>query len=141
MILGSVAKQHRIDLTLTRSHAQIDLSGDIDILAEPPVRRLFQSLEQVRSDVYVNLAAVTFMDCAGLKPLIEATRIRSDLRLGPVVITSCSVPVLRLLDALGIDSFATPGSLARRLQVDASGDPHPDSAGPHEVPRMGSSLV
>jgi anti-anti-sigma factor len=152
MSLGSVAKQHRIDLTLKRSHAQIDLSGDIDILAEPSVRRLFQSLEQVRSDVCVNLAAVTFMDCAGLKPLIEATRIRSKLRLGPLVITSCSVPVLRLLDALGIDgvpvldvqgwdSFAAPGSLARRLQVDASGDPHPDSAGPHEVARMGSSLA
>jgi anti-anti-sigma factor len=133
MILGSVAKQHRIDLTLKRSHAQIELSGDIDILARPPIRRLFQSLEQIRSNVCVNLAAVTFMDCAGLEPLIEATRRRCDLRQGPVLITSCSRPVLRLLDALGIDgvpgldvnawdSLATPvGSLARCLQVETIG--------------------
>ena len=95
---------HRIDLTLGRSHAQIDLSGDIDMVAAPHIRQLFRSLEQIRSDIRVDLAKVTFMDSAGLKPLIEATRSRRDLHLGPVLIGPCSRPVLRLLDALGIDA-------------------------------------
>src|ERR1700712_1022806 len=97
-------RSHRIDLTLSRSYAQVDLSGEIDMLTAPQLSSLFGSLEQIHNDVRVNLAEVTFMDTAGLWPLIEATRSRRQLQLGPVLIGPCSRPVLRLMHLLGIDA-------------------------------------
>jgi anti-anti-sigma factor len=97
-------KSHRIDLTLGRSRVLVELGGEIDLLAAPDLRQLLGSLHRLHSDVCLDLAAVSFMDTAGLEPLIEATRDRRDLKLPPLSLRNCSGPVLRLLDVVGIDS-------------------------------------
>jgi anti-anti-sigma factor len=99
-------KSHRIDLTLGRSRVLVELSGEIDLLAAPDLRHLLDSLHRLHSDVCLDLAAVSFMDTAGLEPLIEATRVRRDRKLPPLSLRNCSGPVLRLLDIIGIDPDA-----------------------------------
>ena len=51
-------KGHRIDLTLGRSHAQVELSGEIDMVTAPHLEHLFDSLQRIRSDIHINLAKV-----------------------------------------------------------------------------------
>ena len=103
IVMQPPAKAYSIDLTLRRDRVQIVLSGDIDLAAAASLRTLFDSLHLIHSDIGVHLAAVTFMDSAGLAPLIDATRDRRH-RLAPTLhIGSYSTPVLRLFKALGMD--------------------------------------
>jgi anti-anti-sigma factor len=106
MTIFASPKSHRIDLTLGRSRVLVELSGDIDILAAPDLGQLLDSLHHIHGDVCLDLAAVTFMDTAGLEPLIETTRVRRDRKLSPLNLRNCSVSVLRLLDVIGIDPEA-----------------------------------
>jgi anti-anti-sigma factor len=96
---------HSVDLLLRNGSAVVRLAGDIDMVAAEDLSRLMQSLDRLTTAaVHVDLADVRFLDSSGLQPLIEATRRRRVVRLPPVIIGECSVAVLRLLHALGIDA-------------------------------------
>jgi anti-sigma B factor antagonist len=95
---------HRVDLVLRNGSALVRLGGDIDLLAAADLSRTLESLDRLAtSQVEVDLAEVRFLDCAGLEPIIEATRRRRTAQLPPVLIGQCSQAVLRLLRAASID--------------------------------------
>ena len=104
IVMQPPAKGYSIDLTMCRDLVQIALSGDIDLATAASLRTLFDSLQLIHSDICVHLAAVTFIDSAGLEPLIDATRDRRHPLSPKLRIGSYSTPVLRLLKALGMDT-------------------------------------
>lgn len=61
----------------------LHLTGEIDYAVSPELRReLDRRSAQPPHQVVVDLSAVTFMDCSGLRPLLEArARIGDGLRL------------------------------------------------------------
>ena len=90
----------------SKSASIIRVTGDLDLdTAAPLRRRLQQAGASVRGDVIVDLSAVTFLDCAGVRPLLEAQISLEDrLRL-----RAASLPVLRLLQLTGLAGlFSTP---------------------------------
>ena len=104
IVMPPPAKGYSIDLTLGRDLVRVALSGDIDLAAAASLRTLFDSLHLIHCDICVNLAAVTFMDSAGLQPLIDDARDRRHCPAPTLQISSCSTPVLRLLRALRMDT-------------------------------------
>ena len=83
----------------------IRLAGELDVAAIPDLTRLLDEAVAVESPkvVVVDLAQVTFIDCAALDPLLEA-RDRLD---GRFRLQNPSRPVLRLLSLLDLSSLAT----------------------------------
>jgi len=54
------------------------LTGELDLGAIPDLRRLLQPPPtDAQWNVVVDLSAVTFMDCAGLRPLLETQAVAS----------------------------------------------------------------
>lgn len=105
-ISGSVAYKfgtHKFDLTLGRATAHVRLAGEIDSASAADLTRLLASLDRLFSmTVEVDLAGVTFLDTAGVHPLIEATRRRESAALPALVIGECSRPARYLLDVAGL---------------------------------------
>jgi len=82
----------------------IRLAGELDLAAVPSLTRLLDEAAEVeRVTVVVDLSQVTFIDCAGLGPLLAA-RDRLD---GRFRLCNPSPPVLRLLSLLGLSPMAT----------------------------------
>ncbi|HEX4431800.1 MAG TPA: STAS domain-containing protein [Frankiaceae bacterium] len=95
-------KEHRLELAFVRDRAEVRILGEIDVLAAPDLTRLLESLDLLATTVHVDLGPVTFIDSAGLKPLIEATRRRRRDAMPPLVFDACSRQVRRLLDCAGL---------------------------------------
>jgi anti-anti-sigma factor len=70
-------------ITQRRPTPVLHLSGDIDYAVCPKLRReLDRRSAQPPDQIVVDLAGVTFMDCSGLRPLLEVQeRIGDRLRL------------------------------------------------------------
>jgi anti-anti-sigma factor len=81
--------------------AVVALTGELDVLTAPDVRRVLQDAG-ADGDVVVDLSEVTFIDCSNLGTLLEArNRLGSRLSL-----RACSRPVQRLLALTGLcDAF------------------------------------
>lgn len=62
--------------------ATLTLSGELDLLTAPILRSRLHEAASDAGELVVDLSAVTFMDCAGLEPLLEARiYLRGRLRL------------------------------------------------------------
>ena len=62
--------------------ATLTLSGELDLLTAPILRSRLHEAASGAGELVVDLSAVTFMDCAGLEPLLEARiYLRGRLRL------------------------------------------------------------
>ncbi len=79
----------------------LHLTGDIDYAVCPELRReLDRRSAEPPDQIVVDLSGVTFMDCSGLRPLLEVqARIGDRLRL-----ENLPRPVSRLLQLTGLRS-------------------------------------
>ena len=64
--------------------ATLVLSGEVDLLTAPVLRSRLHQAASGAGELVVDLSAVTFMDCAGLEPLLEARAARRSPLLLPV---------------------------------------------------------
>jgi anti-sigma B factor antagonist len=81
----------------------VEIRGDIDIQSAPELRdELLRVIRRRGAQLALDLAAVTFLDCAGLNVLL-ATRRRAQLEDGSVRIVRASPRVLRMISLLGLE--------------------------------------
>jgi anti-sigma B factor antagonist len=81
----------------------VEIRGEIDIQSAPELRdELLQMIRRWGPEFALDLAGVTFMDCAGLNVLL-ATRRRAQLEEGSVRVIRASQRVLRLISLLGLE--------------------------------------
>jgi anti-sigma B factor antagonist len=81
----------------------IEIRGDIDIQSAPELRdELLRVIRRRGAQLTLDLAGVTFLDCAGLNVLL-ATRRRAQLENGSVRIVRASPRVLRMISLLGLE--------------------------------------
>ena len=73
-------------------------SGELDLATAPHLRKRLQQRTDPFGELVVDLSAVTFMDCSGARPLLEA-RIAIGRRL---CLRSVPPPVTRLLTLAGL---------------------------------------
>jgi anti-anti-sigma factor len=74
------------------------IGGEIDIATGDYLRAVLQLVDDPHRDVVLDLSDVTFMDCGGIRPLLEAQR-----RLGDRLwLTGLRPPVTRLLELTGL---------------------------------------
>ena len=88
----------------------VEIHGEIDIQSAPGLRdELLRVIRRCGAQLALDLAGVTFMDCAGLNVLL-ATRRRAQLENGSVRIVRASPRVLRMISLLGLEKvFALGG--------------------------------
>jgi anti-anti-sigma factor len=79
---------------------EISVYGDLDVITGVELRRVLGALPAVRLEL--DLAHVTFLDCAGVRTLLWAHEHMRDLG-GSMVVRRPSNPVLRLLRLLELD--------------------------------------
>lgn len=85
------------------SQLVIEIRGEIDIQSAPGLRdELLRVIRRYGAQLALDLAGVTFMDCAGLNVLL-ATRRRAQLEEGSVRIVRASPRVLRMISLLGLE--------------------------------------
>ena len=81
----------------------VEIHGEIDIQSAPGLRdELLRVIRRCGAQLALDLAGVTFMDCAGLNVLL-ATRRRAQLENGSVRIVRASPRVLRMISLLGLE--------------------------------------
>lgn len=88
--------------------ASVRIAGDVDLASTLPFRRVAQALEgRISPDLELDLAGVTFLDCAGLGALEEwAAKVAH--RGGTTVLTEVSTDVRRVL-TMTWTTLGTPG--------------------------------
>ena len=89
--------------SLSSPHREVFVTGEVDIASVPELRRHLRqaSTESRGRDLVVDLSAVTFMDCAGLRPLLEA-RFTQEASGGRLVLREAPSSVTRLLHLTGL---------------------------------------
>jgi len=81
----------------------VEIRGEIDIQSAPELRdELLRVIRRCGPELALDLAGVTFMDCAGLNVLL-ATRRRARLEGGSVRVIRASPRVLRVISLLGLE--------------------------------------
>ena len=81
----------------------VEIRGEIDIQSAPGLRdELLRVIRRCGPQLDLDLASVTFMDCAGLNVLL-ATRRRALLEQGSVRVVRASPRVLRMISLLGLE--------------------------------------
>jgi anti-anti-sigma factor len=81
----------------------VENCGEIDIQSAPGLRdELLRVIRRCGPELALDLAGVTFMDCAGLSVLL-ATRRRAQLEEGSVRVIRASPLVLRVISLLGLE--------------------------------------
>ena len=93
----------------------VEICGEIDIQSTPGLRdELLRVIRRCGPQLALDLAGVTFMDCAGLNVLL-ATRRRAQLEEGSVRVVRASPRVLRVISLLGLERvFALGPATGRR---------------------------
>jgi anti-anti-sigma factor len=76
----------------------IEVSGELDLATAGILRAAIDSVAHDTKTVYLDLARVTFIDCAGWDPIGSATSTDGEIR--SIVIVSASSQVKRLLSLL-----------------------------------------
>jgi anti-anti-sigma factor len=131
----TVPNQLRIDITRPApSTFRVSVVGEVDLATVPALRdRLLTVVhEQAPAALVVDLAGVTFLDCAGIGTLVAAHN--AAIRAGGQVRVSDPHPtVRRLLDLTGLlDVLTDPIDQPRAARA---GRPSPDGPGPATVAR------
>jgi anti-sigma B factor antagonist len=81
----------------------VKIRGEIDIQSASQLRdELLRVIRRHGPQLALDLAGVTFMDCAGLTVLL-ATRRRAELEEGSVRVIRASPRVLRVISLLGLE--------------------------------------
>ena len=81
----------------------VEIRGEIDIQSAPGLRdELLRVIRRCGPQLDLDLAGVTFMDCAGLNVLL-ATRRRALLEQGSVRVVRASPRVRRMISLLGLE--------------------------------------
>jgi anti-anti-sigma factor len=95
MAIASISQAHA---TLSAWEV-LHLTGDVDLAAAPGLHQLLERpIADPACHIVVDLSAVTFMDCSGLRPLLDAQALIGDrLRL-----RGLPRQVTRLLDLTGL---------------------------------------
>ena len=89
------------------------VSGEVDLATVPELRRRLGGATTRAPELTVDLSAVTFIDCAGLRPLLEARK-RQRVDGGRLVLRSPSWAVVRLLRFTGLlAAFTVVDALSR----------------------------
>jgi anti-sigma B factor antagonist len=87
----------------------VEIRGEIDIQSAPGLRdELLRVIRHYGPELALDLAGVTFMDCAGLNVLL-ATRRRAQLEEGSVRVIRASPQVLRVISLLGLENVFALG--------------------------------
>ncbi|MEU4098758.1 STAS domain-containing protein [Streptomyces sp. NPDC026673] len=78
-------------------HALVTLCGELDLAGAPRVRAVLRDCAGRGEDITVDLRNLRFLDCSGLRPLVEAADL--GVRRGRrFTIGAASVPVRRVLE-------------------------------------------
>jgi anti-sigma B factor antagonist len=81
----------------------ITVRGEIDIAATRALRAEFlRALRPQEPHLLLEMSGVTFLDCAGLRPLLEARR-WAGLRGGSLRLMAASAPVRRIITLAGLE--------------------------------------
>jgi anti-sigma B factor antagonist len=92
-----------IDVNRIGRRAVVDLSGEIDLAAEPALRQaIADSTENGAQQVWVDLSRATFMDSSGIHALLDARDALSTLNRRLVIICPPG-PVRRTFEAANLD--------------------------------------
>ncbi len=78
--------------------ASLLVSGEVDLLTAPVLRSRLHEAASGAGDLVVDLSAVTFIDCAGLEPLLEA---RTYLR-GRISLRGLPWSIVQILRVTGL---------------------------------------
>ena len=81
----------------------VEICGEIDVYSAPALRdELLRVIRHCGPQLVLDLAGVTFIDCAGVSALL-ATRRRARLEDGSVEVIRASERVRRLISLLGLE--------------------------------------
>jgi anti-sigma B factor antagonist len=106
-----------VDVSSSRfpGHVVVSLGGELDICAAGPLGRTLSAAAVSGSRIIVDLAELTFIDCAGLYALATARRV-ARVAGGELLLAAVSDPVARLLCLTGktgeLPSFASVSEAA-----------------------------
>ena len=124
-----------LDLTggLLRGAVIVQARGDVDLCSAPALERhLSAVLAGQAPAIVLDLSAVTFLDCAGLRVLLAARR-RAASQGSPFSLAAPQRAVTRLLQLTALDRhFTVFPTVAAAV---AAGD-----SGPHPIPRLPTRL-
>lgn len=94
--------------------AVVTACGEIDIDTAPALGLALLAALRTHREVTLDLSEVTFMDCAGLRELVDA-RNQADRRGSNLILRGAGAPVLRLLRLTGLDRRLRPDLPRRAL--------------------------
>jgi hypothetical protein len=104
MSLTPLPGTHSLGLAIGPEAVQVHLGGDIGQESNSDLERLMSSLDLlVYVPIDIDMTAVTFLDRAGVEPLVTATHRRQKDHLPPVRIGSCSPMASFYLHVSGLD--------------------------------------
>lgn len=141
LTLAEVAAAVVHDAAPSMSNDRLSVGGEVDIAAVPELRQRLDRASAGGTELTVDLSAVTFIDCAGLAPLLEA-RMKLSARGGTLRLLEPSDSVLRLLQVSEtLAAFTIVDALAQE-QTDANPaaqrtQPHPRVSTAAYQPRIG----
>jgi anti-sigma B factor antagonist len=94
----------------------VRIGGEIDTSVEEALGDcLLRIMRAHTARLLLDLSAVTFFDCAGLRTLMQARR-RAELRNGAVDLIDASKPVRRIVDLAGLqDVFPVRDARSREM--------------------------
>ena len=88
----------------------VTIAGEIDVQSSPDLRdQLLRVIRQHGARLALDLAGVTFIDCAGINALL-ATRRRAQLEGGSLRVLRASPRVRRLITLTRLDAVLMPAA-------------------------------
>jgi anti-sigma B factor antagonist len=88
----------------------VTVSGEVDIASAPQLRdQLLSVIRRRGARLLLDLAGVTFIDCAGINVLL-AVRRRAQLEGGSLRVLRASPPVRRIIALTGLDRVLMPAA-------------------------------
>lgn len=105
--------------------AIVTASGDLDMATAPAMRDELDKALDARTRVVVDMAEVSFCDCAGASALVRA-HYRTRRAGGELLVVSAAKPVLKLLQLTGLDRLlpcydSVPAAIHARSRAQAPG--------------------
>jgi anti-anti-sigma factor len=90
-------------VTLRWQAIHLHLGGELDMATAPDLTLTLEDLDRMPTmTLHIDMANVTFLDTAGVVPLVEAARRRRDHDWPPLLIEAISRPAKRLLTMVGL---------------------------------------